>query len=116
MAIIVSLTFSLLEQEPIVIQGSNLVDSAKLWDLDYLKDRMTGKYTVIVSNDHKFKYHDEKKLKNDFKPLTRRVQMKFEEFVDKMNNWKEGEERQVERVSVRMIMRAPILNRVLVYV
>ncbi|XP_065222718.1 hypoxia-inducible factor 1-alpha inhibitor-like isoform X1 [Planococcus citri] len=79
--------------EPIVIQGSNLVDSAKVWDLDYLKERMNGKYTVIISKDHKFKYHDEKKLKSDFEPLTKRVQMKFEEFVDKMKNWKEGEER-----------------------
>ena len=88
-------TFQYRFQEPIVIQGSNLVDSAKTWDLEYLKARMTGKYTVIVSNDHKFKYHDEKKLKDDFEPLTRRVQMKFEDFVDKIRNWKEGEERQV---------------------
>lgn len=79
-----------------VIQGCDLVASANSWDLDYLKRKMMGKYTVILSQNHKFKYHDEKKIqscKTDFKPTTRRVQMKFSEFVDKIKNWKKNDER-----------------------
>ncbi|XKL68822.1 hypothetical protein PGB90_006591 [Kerria lacca] len=82
--------------EPVVIQGCDLVASANSWDLDYLKRKMMGKYTVILSQNHKFKYHDEKKIqscKTDFKPTTRRVQMKFSEFVDKIKNWKKNDER-----------------------
>lgn len=82
-----------------VIQGSNLVASARSWDLDYLKERMTGKYTVIISDDHNFKYHDDKKLqayKKDFVPHTKRVQMKLSEFIDKIKQWREGEQRRVE--------------------
>lgn len=56
-----------------------------------------GKYTVIISKDHKFKYHDDKRLesyhKKDFVTKTQRVQMKLSEFVEKMQSWKEGEER-----------------------
>ncbi len=57
---------------------------------------MTGKYTVIVSKNHNFKYYDEKKIESsklDFQPSTQRVQMKFAEFVEKINNWKKGDDR-----------------------
>lgn len=79
-----------------VIQGCDLVASAQAWDLDYLSRHMNDKYTVIVSQNHKFKYHDEKKMatsKANFQPTTKRVKMPFSEFVDKVRNWKKGDER-----------------------
>lgn len=79
-----------------VIQGCDLVASAYSWDLNYLQEHMTGKYTVIVSQNHKFKYHDEKKIatsKTNFQPTTKRIQMPFNDFVVKVRNWKKGDER-----------------------
>ena len=69
--------------------------SANNWDIDYLTAKMPGNYTVILSDDHRFMYYDEKKLETfpDFTPTTRRVQMKFSEFAEKVRSWKQNEER-----------------------
>lgn len=86
-------------QEPVVIRGCDLVASANnSWNMDYLETNMTGKYTVILSSNHKFKYHDEKKTQAcpNFTPNTRRVQMKFSEFSERIKSWKKNEERLVE--------------------
>uniref|UniRef100_A0A6P7F307 Hypoxia-inducible factor 1-alpha inhibitor n=1 Tax=Diabrotica virgifera virgifera TaxID=50390 RepID=A0A6P7F307_DIAVI len=91
------------KNQPVVITDSNLVKSAvEKWNLDYLEQNL-GKsgHTVFVSNDHRFKYFDEKKIHNqknnpkgiEFDPPTRRVQMKVSEFMRKIRNWKEGDDR-----------------------
>lgn len=81
--------------EPVVIRGCDLVASANSWDIDYLNSNLTGKCTVILSNNHKFKYYDEKKIHGcpNFTPNTKRVQMKFSEFSQRISNWKNNEER-----------------------
>ena len=66
------------------------------WKLDYLRDNMGDiKFTVYQSNDHKFKYFDEKKIAGckDFKPPMQHVNMSFDEFLKKVRNWKEGDKR-----------------------
>ncbi|CAG9829537.1 unnamed protein product [Diabrotica balteata] len=90
------------KNQPVVITDSKLVKSAvEKWNLDYLEQNL-GKsgHTVFVSNDHRFKYFDEKKIYNknnpkgiEFDPPTRRVQMKINEFMRKIRDWKEGDER-----------------------
>jgi hypoxia-inducible factor 1-alpha inhibitor (HIF hydroxylase) len=53
------------------------------------------KFTVYQSNDHKFKYFDEKKVNacKDFQPSMQHINMSFEEFVKRLQNWKEGDKR-----------------------
>ena len=77
-------------QKPLVILNSDLVSSASAWDLDYFEAKMSGKYTVIVSDDHKFMYYDNSKREAcpDFIPSTKRVQMTMPDFASRIRNAK----------------------------
>ena len=83
---------------PVVITGSGLVASAAKWDLDYLEENIGNEScTVILSRNHKFKYFDNNKvsgdIKLDFKPPTKRVNMKITEFARRLREWKKGDMR-----------------------
>lgn len=93
----INLTF----QKPVVITDSKLIKSAEKWDLQYLEEHMgNANYTVYISKDHKFKYYDhERVVKNifdkafDFTPPIKIVDMKFRDYLKRLRDWKEGEER-----------------------
>lgn len=88
-------------QLPIVITDSQLVSSAKKWDIEYLEENMgDGDFSVFLSRNHKFKYHDDKKptktscdTTTEFIPPTRRQDMKLPEFGKRLKEWKRGDER-----------------------
>ena len=68
------------------------------WDVPYLQDNIgNGDFSVYTAENHKFLYYDEKKMANfeNFVPKSRRMEMKFFQFVDKMHKLDEmrGEER-----------------------
>lgn len=56
---------------------------------------MSGRYTVIISDDHKFMYYDEKKLEAypDLVPSTKRLQMTMTDFATRIRSAKENDER-----------------------
>lgn len=75
--------------QPVVVTESGLVGPALKWNLDYLKDNIgDGNFSVYHSNDHLFRYFDEKKTskklsgKSEFLPPMQRIDMKFSEFYD----------------------------------
>jgi len=85
-------------QEPVVLTDTNLVYPALKWDLQYLQENIgLGDFSVYLAENHKFLYYDEKKMGNveNFVPTSRRMEMKFSEFVDKMEETEKskGEER-----------------------
>lgn len=85
-------------QEPVVLTDTNLVYPALKWDIAYLQENIgNGDFSVYTAENHKFLYYDEKKMANfeNFVPKSRRMEMKFSEFVDKMHITEEmeGEER-----------------------
>ncbi|XP_017786265.1 PREDICTED: hypoxia-inducible factor 1-alpha inhibitor-like [Nicrophorus vespilloides] len=82
--------------KPVVITGSKLVESARKWDLDYLEQNMgSGDYTVFISQNHKFKYYDEKKIAktSGFVPPTNKLDMKLPDFMKRLRKWKRGDDR-----------------------
>lgn len=85
------------KQKPVVLTDAKLCETALKWDLDYLAQHMgSERYMVFLSNNHKFKYYDEAKMKQyktHFVPPTRRVDITFPEFVKKLREWKPGDER-----------------------
>lgn len=88
----------LILQQPVVIMDSGLVDTARKWDLDYLKENMgNSNCTVIYSRNHKFKFFDESKVTPDIKaectPPNKKITLKMSEFVRRLRQWKKGEER-----------------------
>lgn len=85
-------------QEPVVLTDTNLVYPALKWDIPYLMENIgNGDFSVYTAEKHKFLYYDEKKMANfeNFVPKSRRMEMKFSEFVEKMQRMNEegGEER-----------------------
>lgn len=81
-----------------VLTDTNLVYPALKWDTSYLRENIgNGDFSVYISENHKFLYYDEKKMCNfeNFVPKSRRMEMKFSEFVDKMHQMEElrGEDR-----------------------
>ncbi|MEE6488389.1 hypothetical protein FKM82_015216 [Ascaphus truei] len=85
-------------EEPVVLTNTDLVYPALKWDLDYLQENIgNGDFSVYSANSHKFLYYDEKKMVNfrNFKPKSRREEMKFAEFVDKLRDIQQqgGDER-----------------------
>ncbi|XP_007897656.1 hypoxia-inducible factor 1-alpha inhibitor [Callorhinchus milii] len=79
-------------EEPVVLTDTNLVYPALKWDLDYLQENIgTGDFSVYIAKTHKFLYYDEKKMVNfkNFKPKSRREEMKFSEFVEKLHKIEE---------------------------
>ncbi|GCB80251.1 hypothetical protein scyTo_0018051 [Scyliorhinus torazame] len=87
-------TFSLFAfQEPVVLTDTNLVYPAMKWDLEYLQENIgDGDFSVYVAKTHKFLYYDEKKMVNfkNFKPKSRRAEMKFSEFAEKLGKIEQG--------------------------
>ncbi|XP_014677092.1 PREDICTED: hypoxia-inducible factor 1-alpha inhibitor-like [Priapulus caudatus] len=76
-------------ERPVVITDTHLADTALKWDLEYLAKHLgSGQHTVYRSKTHKFKYYDEKKIKNlpSFTPPTQVLRMTFAEFLDKLRN------------------------------
>lgn len=85
-------------QEPVVLTDTNLVYPALKWDIEYLQENIgNGDFSVYMAENHKFLYYDEKKMSNfkNFVPTSRRMEMKFSEFVEKMHLMEQmgGEER-----------------------
>lgn len=75
--------------------GSQLVDSAKHWSLDYLKDNIgNGNFNVYKSRSHHFKYYSDKKLQKtkEFTPPTQLTEMTFQEFVQLIQSKAENSE------------------------
>ncbi|KAL3284043.1 hypothetical protein HHI36_018213 [Cryptolaemus montrouzieri] len=92
----------LISSNPVIIEGSNLVKSATdKWNLEYIERHMgVTTNTVYLSRNHKFKYFDDKKIQSrtnprgvEFSPPMRKVEMKVEEFMKKLREWKRGDER-----------------------
>uniref|UniRef100_A0A1B6JCP7 JmjC domain-containing protein n=1 Tax=Homalodisca liturata TaxID=320908 RepID=A0A1B6JCP7_9HEMI len=86
------------QNKPVVITGSDLVKSALRWNLEYLEEHIgSNKCTVVLSKSHKFKYFDTDKVPHqllaDFKPDSRRVNLKISEFSRRLRDWKKGDER-----------------------
>lgn len=85
-------------EEPVVLTDTNLVYPALKWDLDYLQENIgNGDFSVYSASTHKFLYYDEKKMANfqNFKPRSNREEMKFHEFVEKLQGIQQrgGEDR-----------------------
>jgi hypoxia-inducible factor 1-alpha inhibitor (HIF hydroxylase) len=90
-------------QKPVVITESNIIKPAlQKWNLDYLERNLGHSgHTVFVSKNHKFKYYDEKKIYNkttntkgvEFSPPTKKVEMRIEDFMKKVKEFKKGDER-----------------------
>lgn len=81
-------------KEPVVLTDTNLVYPALKWDIPYLKENIgNGDFSVYAAENHKFLYYDEKKMTNfeNFVPKSRRTEMKFSQFVDKMDEMEEME-------------------------
>ncbi|XP_023932189.1 hypoxia-inducible factor 1-alpha inhibitor-like [Lingula anatina] len=86
-------------ERPVLMTNTDLVKTALHWDLNYLEQHLgDGDFTVYTSDNDKFLYHDEKKMEavTNFKPPTKRREMKFPEFVSKIKSWKKGSEKQVK--------------------
>ncbi|XP_054655274.1 hypoxia-inducible factor 1-alpha inhibitor [Dunckerocampus dactyliophorus] len=85
-------------EEPVVLTDTNLVYPALKWDIAYLQENIgNGDFSVYMAEKHKFLYYDEKKMSNvdNFVPKSRRTEMKFSEFVEKMHETQQrgGEDR-----------------------
>lgn len=81
-----------------VLTDTNLVYPALQWDIPYLQENIgNGDFSVYIAENHKFLYYDEKKMANfeNFVPKSRRIDMKFSDFVEKMHKTQEegGDER-----------------------
>eukprot|EP00069_Balaena_mysticetus_P013177 bmy_21980T0 len=79
-------------EEPVVLTDTNLVYPALKWDLEYLQENIgNGDFSVYSASTHKFLYYDEKKMANfqNFKPRSNREEMKFHEFVEKLQDIQE---------------------------
>lgn len=71
-----------------MLTDTNLVYPALKWDISYLQENIgNGDFSVYISENHRFLYYDEKKMSNfeNFVPKSRRIEMKFSEFVEKMH-------------------------------
>uniref|UniRef100_UPI00398E3475 hypoxia-inducible factor 1-alpha inhibitor isoform X4 n=1 Tax=Pristiophorus japonicus TaxID=55135 RepID=UPI00398E3475 len=83
-------------EEPVVLTDTNLVYPALKWDLDYLQENIgDGDFSIYVAKTHTFLYYDEKKMVNfkNFKPKSRREEMKFSEFVETLGKIEQGDDR-----------------------
>ena len=81
-----------------MLTDTKLVSSALHWSLDYLAKNMgAGEFSVYECDSPKFKYYDEKKGTGPkgFKSASRRVDMKFADFVNRITNSKPGDRRWV---------------------
>lgn len=77
-----------------------MVKTAEKWNLEYLEENISStSCSVILSRNHKFKYFDTSKVSPqvlaDFKPTSKRVNLKMTEFARRLREWKKGDERLV---------------------
>ncbi|EDO30815.1 predicted protein [Nematostella vectensis] len=75
---------------PVVLTDSDIISSAMKWDIEYLRENIgDGDFAVYASEDNKFMYYDEKRVKNwpHFRPPTVRIDMKFEQFYKQVNKF-----------------------------
>ena len=84
-------------QKPVVLIDANLCDAALKWNLTYLEEHIgTGNHAVFASPTNNFKYYDEVKARQfspDFVRPTQRLEMSFQEFAKKVQQWKPGDKR-----------------------
>ena len=95
-----------------MLTDTNLVYPALKWDLEYLQENIgNGDFSVYSASTHKFLYYDEKKMANfqNFKPRSNREEMKFHEFVEKLQDIHPGESGLVSRGSQGL--RSPLESR-----
>ncbi|KAJ3660275.1 hypothetical protein Zmor_004730 [Zophobas morio] len=89
--------------KPVVIIESNIIKPAlQRWTLEYLEKNLgqTG-HTCFVSKNHQFKYYDDKKIYDktnntkgvEFTPPTKKVEMRIEDFMKRVKEWKKGDDR-----------------------
>lgn len=75
-------------QKPVVLTDTKLCSAALKWDLDYLKSNIgNDKHVVYSSNNNKFKYFDENKIKNlkhEFPKPMEKHEMTFSEYLAKL--------------------------------
>lgn len=96
-----------------MLTDTNLVYPALKWDLEYLQENIgNGDFSVYSASTHKFLYYDEKKMANfqNFKPRSNREEMKFHEFVEKLQDIQQrgGEERYVPGCWFSIDSKAPV--------
>ncbi|KAK7901372.1 hypothetical protein WMY93_018141 [Mugilogobius chulae] len=102
-------------EEPVVLTDTNLVYPALKWDIGYLKENIgNGDFSVYASENHKFLYYDEKKMSNvhNFVPKSRRMEMKFSEFVEKLHETEEKEDE--ERVYLQQTLNDTVGKKIVV--
>ena len=81
-------------QEPVILTDTGLVKSGLKWSPDYLAENIgTNAYSVYFSNTQRFLYYDPKKIirVSNFHPPTTREDMTFQDFLNKVRHWKEGD-------------------------
>ncbi|XP_070981087.1 hypoxia-inducible factor 1-alpha inhibitor-like isoform X1 [Oncorhynchus clarkii lewisi] len=102
-------------EEPLVLTDTNLVYPALKWDVAYLQENIgSGDFSVYIAENHKFLYYDEKKMANfeNFLPKSRRIDMKFSDFVEKME--KTQEEGGDERVYLQQTLNDTVGRKIVV--
>nr|XP_029499651.1 hypoxia-inducible factor 1-alpha inhibitor-like isoform X1 [Oncorhynchus nerka]XP_029499660.1 hypoxia-inducible factor 1-alpha inhibitor-like isoform X1 [Oncorhynchus nerka] len=102
-------------EQPVVLTDTNLVYPALQWDIPYLQENIgNGDFSVYIAENHKFLYYDEKKMANfeNFVPKSRRIDMKFSDFVEKMH--KTQEEGGDERVYLQQTLNDTVGRKIVV--
>jgi len=83
------------QKKPVVITGSNLVQSAQGWTLDYLNSHIgNSAFHVYKSRNNIFKYFDAKRATthNGFIPPTKHLSMSFQHFLDLLKDCHQHQE------------------------
>lgn len=96
-----------------VLTGTNLVNSALHWDLNYLKDNIGNSlFTVYQSKNRYFRYYEPRKIPQhkDFKPPTLQAEMNFSEFVDKL---KECQKTGIHKLYLQQLLFQNIGERII---
>ena len=80
-----------------VLTGTNLIEPALHWNLEYLRDNIgDGENAVYLSENGKFMYFDENRCKGkyvNFQPPTQKLSLTFYEFYELLRSWKEGDKK-----------------------
>ena len=79
-----------------MLTNSDIIATALKWDLNYLRENIgPGNFSVYSSKTSKFMYFDDKRAKDwpNFVPPTERHEMKFEEFFERIANFRSSDTR-----------------------
>ena len=86
----------------VIIEANIIKPALQRWTLEYLEKNLgqTG-HTCFVSKNHQFKYYDDKKIYDktnntkgvEFTPPTKKVEMRIEDFMKRVKEWKKGDDR-----------------------